>query len=336
MSIARIMMQAAAGSAGGGGVPIEEAFSADLYTGNGSTQTITNGIDLAGEGGLVWVKARSSTLPNGLYDTARGATNELVSSSTAAQQSVSGVTSFNSNGFSLGTRNAVNQNGQTFVAWSFRKAPRFFDVVTYTGNGNSTGQILNHNLGCRAGQVVIKQTDGAGGDWYVASYNGSSVYHYNFGWNRTTASDRSYDFADTTYPINDTQFTTFIGSASDQTNASGLQYVAYIFAHDIENTGVIKCGSYTGTGSTLSINLGWEPQWLMIKRYNNDGSWHIFPSNGSFTGAEGRLAANLSNGESALDVIESTVTGFNIVQFDGDWNTGGGEYIYVAIRAEGV
>ena len=99
-------------------VYIEDVFSTYLYTGNGSTQTITNGIDLSGKGGLVWLKSRSAAYDHKFHDTARGITNWIASNSTAAQQdsTTGGVTSANSNGFSLGSFNGWNASGTTFAS----------------------------------------------------------------------------------------------------------------------------------------------------------------------------------------------------------------------------
>jgi len=102
------MMQAAAGGAGGGADYIEDVFSTYLYTGNGATQTITNGIDLAGEGGLVWGKIRSSIDNHWLIDTQRGNTKALAANNTAPETTPGPphfISSFNSNGFSIGASN---------------------------------------------------------------------------------------------------------------------------------------------------------------------------------------------------------------------------------------
>ena len=130
-------LSAAAGNAGES-LYVEDVFSTYLYTGNATARDITNGIDLAGEGGLVWIKDRSSGYDHNLLDTARGATKELNSNLDAAESTVStGLTAFNSDGFSLGSGLYYNGSGTTFASWTFRKAEKFFDVVTYTGDGRS-------------------------------------------------------------------------------------------------------------------------------------------------------------------------------------------------------
>ena len=88
---------------------IEQVFSTFLYTGNGSTQTITNGIDLSTYGGMTWIKQRSATRDNLLFDTSRGATQRLFSNLTLAQsQDTQSLTAFTSSGFSVGSDSGCN------------------------------------------------------------------------------------------------------------------------------------------------------------------------------------------------------------------------------------
>ena len=75
------IVAAAASSAGSGPLDVSDVFSTHLYTGNNSTQTITNGIDLSGKGGMVWTKNRDSAFSHFLYDTERGATKYIMSDS---------------------------------------------------------------------------------------------------------------------------------------------------------------------------------------------------------------------------------------------------------------
>ena len=157
MSITRSMLQAAAGSAGGAGLDVNEVFSTFLYDGTSAAQTITNGIDLNGEGGLVWIKARTSngiTGNNSLFDTQRGVHKWLRSNLNAAELNYTNtLTAFNSNGFTLGTHNQLNYTGEDYASWTWRKAPKFFDVQTWTGNG--TTQTISHNLGATVGTLIV-------------------------------------------------------------------------------------------------------------------------------------------------------------------------------------
>ena len=109
-------LKEAAGNSADATLYVDDVFSTYLYTGNGSTQTITNGIDLAGKGGLVWIKGRSVATGNRLASTAQGVNNYLESNSTMQQQSDPLVTSFNAGGFSLGIDSNANGGGTTFAS----------------------------------------------------------------------------------------------------------------------------------------------------------------------------------------------------------------------------
>ena len=155
---------------------IENLFSTYLYTGNGSTQTITNGIDLAGKGGLVWVKPRSVADWHNLYDTARGASKSLATNATDAQYDLAGngVSAFGSTGFTInGSNDQYNTSGQTYASWTFRKQPKFFDVVTYTGDGGT--QNIAHSLGSTPGCIIVKRTNTTG-SWRVFHTSVSTQY----------------------------------------------------------------------------------------------------------------------------------------------------------------
>ena len=333
---------------------VEQVFSTYLYTGNnsgGSTpiQTITNGIDLDGEGGLVWLAGRSTTGHN-LYDTERGVRKYLESLNTSAESTAgtgAGLTSFNSDGFTLGkTWNTENFNGYTYASWTFRKTPKFFDVVTYTGDGTGDRQI-SHNLGSTPGCIIVKSTTASGSDWAVyhrGSNGGTNPAYYPLFLNATSAASAQ----DGQFGLgNEPSSTTFTVNTDYSTNNNGSTYVAYLFAHndgDGEfgpngNADAIKCGSYTGTGATgNNVNLGFEPQWLMIKRANSTGNWQIadvmrgMPNNGG-AGAYQRLSANLGSAEvNGQEGPIPTSTGFVLNSTSFDTNGSGGTYIYIAIR----
>jgi hypothetical protein len=333
MTTTKKMLQAAAGV--GGGIDIADAFSTDLYTGTGAAQTITNGIDLSGEGGLVWIKDRNSGAKgHALFDTERGVNRKLQSQSTTNGGLIANqLTAFNANGFDIGTSGDINSSGTTFASWTFRKAPKFFDVVTYTGTGSAT--TVAQDLGQEVGVLIVKRTDTIGG-WAVyhrANTAAPETDHLSLNLNNATADDATYwnDTAPT-----DSVFTVGTNAA---VNASGGTYVAYIFAHDDAASGVIQCGSYTGNGSATGpvITLGWEPQWLMVKRTNTTDNWIMYdnqrsPANPLNDG----LFPNLSSAEfttAAIDV-DFNATGFQLKGAGGLINGSGQTYIYMAIRAE--
>ena len=338
MSVSKIVAAAASG-VGGAGLDVDEVFSTYVYDGSSSGQTITNGIDLSGEGGLVWTKDRTSTsAQHALFDTERGVLKGLASSSTAAEANETGsVTAFNSNGYTLGTWSGVNYNGIDYVSWTWRKAPRFFDVQTYSGTGSA--QNISHSLGSVPGMILVKKTN-ASTSW--------TIYHRSLGATKYLLFDTS-DAGTQTARWNDTaptstQFT--VGTAGG-TNDSGDTYVAYLFAHNDSGDGefgpdsdqdIIKCGTYTGNANSTGpiINLGFEPQWLMIKRTDSTDNWYMLDTmRGILTngGNDTYLYANTSGAEATVsEVLKVTATGFQLEDGFGGWNANGGTYIYMAIR----
>ena len=335
----KLMQQSAAGAAGGaGGLNVEQVFSTYLYDGNSSTQTITNGIDLAGEGGLVWIKARNyGFYSNVLFDTSRGAGLALTSDNPQAQFSYpSSLTSFNSNGFYLSSATAVNDSSYNFASWTFRKAPKFFDVVTYTGNGVG-GREIAHNLGATPAFIIVKITSSSG-NWRCFHTSLGATKYIDL--NLTNAAATSSAIWNDTAPTS-THFT--VGTSSN-VNASGQTYVAYLFAHN-DGDGdfgdgtqdIIKCGSYTGTATIGSptINLGFEPQFVLVKRTDSTGNWIIQDNMRSVnTTSTDMLFPNLSNAATtgAYATIVPTATGFYIGDNGTNYNASGANYIYIAIR----
>ena len=193
----QVVLATAGAAAAGDPTYVDDVFSTYLYTGTGSTRTITNGIDLSGEGGLVWIKSRDSgSLNHHLYDTERGATKFLMSNSTSAEITsiTDNLTQFNSNGFDLGAWMDVNNSGLTFASWTFRKAPGFFDVVTYTGTGSA--QNISHSLGSVPGMILVKSNSSDGTNWMV--------YHRSLGGTKNLYLNGTAPAATNSAPWNDT------------------------------------------------------------------------------------------------------------------------------------
>jgi hypothetical protein len=320
---------------------VEDVFSTYLYTGNGSTQTITNNVDLAGDGGLVWIKRRDSAVNHYLATTDGGTSNYLNSNTTSDYETgvTTRITSFNADGFSLGSAGSVNNNTSTFCSWTFRKAEKFFDVVTYTGNGNSS-RTVNHNLGSAPGIMIVKKTSGTG-NWIV--YSDVSGTAKNLRLNTTGAAESDNWL---TYPTS-TNFTVFLDSgtgAPDSLNDSGATYVAYLFADDAGGFGtagtdnIITCGSYTGNGSATgpTVTLNYEPQYILIKGDITAGNWLVFDNmRGIPTGGDDPyLLPNSSAAEATglSNAVDLTSTGFQIKSTSGQVNNNGTNYIYMAIR----
>jgi len=314
---------------------VEDVFSTYLYTGNSSTQTITNSIDLAGKGGLVWTKDRSATASHQLHDTVRGARSYIFSNTTnAAQIATVGydITSFNSNGFSLGPDEAgsINTSGNNYCSWTFREQAKFFDVVTYTGTGSNT--TISHNLGSVPGMIIVKRTDTLGA-WQV--YHSSLANTEYLVLSTTTAKATGATRWNSTTPTS----TDFSLGTDATVNASGGTYVAYLFAHNAGGFGttgtdnVISCGSFTTDASgNGTVNLGYEPQYVLMKRSSGAGSWFLFDNMREISQTNSRwLLANTGDAEltDGIPYLIPSATGFIA---NNNFFSSSSTYIYMAIR----
>jgi hypothetical protein len=346
MATKKKALQAAAGAAGAGEpVYIDSLFSTYLYTGNNSTQTITNGIDLDGEGGMVWIKSRTVARSPYIYDTERGVQKHLVPSMTNNESTNStGLTAFNTDGWSMSDLAELNATDD-YASWTFRKAPGFFDVVTYTGNGDAGGQTISHNLGCVPGMIIVKRYDGGTEHW--------NVYHKSMGNNGLAyLSSTSTYFTPNTNWNNTTPTSTTFDVRNSSVNQSGGSFVAYLFADGDDadaqifgtdgDQAVVKCGSYTGNGSTTGpeIDCGFEPQFILLKAIAgdaNDLEWIILDTMRGVTtgGADAKLFVQYytENGYGFTSSnVDITATGFKLTTSERGFNFSGGTYIYIAIR----
>jgi len=295
--------------------------------------------DDAGKGGMVWLKCRTFATSNYLFDTERGAGNYIKSNLVDAE-AYSGVylNSFNASGFSVSSSGEVNEGGRRYVSWSFRKARNFFDVVKYTGDGVNP-KTISHNLGAVPGMITVKALDNNtnNGAWktYHRKLNGGTnptdkVIQLNNGDEETTSGAVS---AFTSTPTS----TTF--SVSTDLNQSGQEYIAYIWAHhdgngtfgENEDQDIIVCDNYTEiNGSDVFVDLGFEPQWVILKARESSGGWGIYDTVRGWTSDADSfsLAVNNENTEQTQsDRFKIHPNGFT-------WkNTGAArDIIFIAIR----
>ena len=343
-------LQATSGAASydafGGGVPvvpnyIEDVFSTYLYEGTGASQTITNNIDLSTKGGLTWIKGRSGATGHRFTDTARGVTKSLASNATTAEATEStGLTAFGTTGFTIGADADYNTSAATYTSWTFRKQPKFFDIVTFSGDGRSSGSAtINHSLGVTPAVIIFRQVNG----------NSSWQYGTNF-----TSSDWLSLFLNNTNAGATTSYVDYDWFAAQPTSttftvgwpyfAAGATYVAYLFASNAGGFGltgtdnVISCGSFSSgsPGSNTTVNLGYEPQWIIFKNTQNASEgWWMYDTMRGWTGSLGTagdkyLFAESSGAEGSItNYINVTSTGF--VMEGGAFATNE-TYIYIAIR----
>ena len=300
-----------------------------------------------GEGGMLWTKQRTSGTNehHWILDTARTAQYSLSTNLDAAQiNQTSYAATFNSAGFQIYNWASQNDNNEDYVGWSFRKAPKFFDIVTWTGNGTENRQIA-HNLGSAPGMILVKGYS-LTEDWNIYHRStGTGKYIQLNGTANAANVDTGAGGANLWFGTTPTS-THFTVDEHARVNGNGNQYVAYIFAH---NNGdgefgpngvqdIIKCGSYTGNNSTNGpeINLGFEPQWVFIRHTdaNGNSSFILDEMRGMVAGgADNTLSPNANNDEqNSADILELTPTGFKLKRADGSVNGSGNNYIYVAVR----
>ena len=233
----------------------DDVFSTYLYKGTNGANTLNTGLDMSGEGGLTWIKARSSgNTDHTLFDTVRGVNKKLRTDSTEAETTLSANQTFTSTGFTLNnTFTDINDHNVTYSSWNFRKAPGFFDIVTYTGNGSN--RTIAHSLGCVPGMMLVKCTSETR-NWIA--YHGDLIGATGNLENAGTA----LMMLDTTEGVshndqywNDTEPTSTHFSVGTQngTNKNGATYVAYLFAGGESTAATARSVDFDGSSDYLSI-----------------------------------------------------------------------------------
>ena len=263
-------------------------FQVQLFTGTGSGLSVTNGGNSNMKPDIVWIKQRNKVDNQVVTDAARGADYSLYWNNSLAEVSGSGgVTSFNTDGFTLGTWNNVNESGKTAVAWqwntgntgssntdgSINTTTTYVDttagisISTYTGTGSAA--TVGHGLGVTPTTVWIFPR--SNGDNHLASNweTGISVYSEQWKLQDTDSAESSANH------VTAASSTTFTLGTDDNVNGSSRTYVAYAF---VEVVGFSKFGTYTGNDETDGpyAFCGFSPEMVMIKVDTDDEDWVIF------------------------------------------------------------
>ena len=343
MTIERKVGMGIAGQPSGGPTDVADVFSTHLYTGDYGAGTVVNGIDLAGEGGMVWTKARNYDDNHVIIDTEGGGSKWRRSNYYSAHATANNmITSFNSNGYTRGNNGNISDQ-QDFVSWTFRKKKKFFDIVTWSGN-STAGRQISHGLDGPVGFMICGCT---------SEYTDWSTYNATDGAGKYNKLNGNYNSISNTNIWNNTAPTSthFTVGTLGQINETGKTYTAYLFAdnsaEDAEEQ-MIKCGSYTGNSSATGpvVNLGWQPQWLLIKNATNAENWYIFDTmrgiatggggytGNSVSGVEYLLANSTAVADEPSNFVDLNATGFQLKQGGTDVNANGNTYIYMAIRGE--
>lgn len=315
------------GSGASGGSGIANVFKVTTRVGTSTQTDISTGIDLSdgsSDGGLVMVKSRSQTFSFLWFDT-KNVGYYVQSAFTSAKTATNYLNAFNTDGYSIDGGLPTNNVGDTYVDYTFKKAPKFFDVIKYTGNGSS--QTIPHELGVQAGFCVVKRLSDLS-EW--------TAQHRSRGTNYLVLNQNYAEQPDLSRwngtPMNDTDV-----SVTGILNYSGSDYAMYVFAHDIADDGVIQCGQYVGNGigsNQVDLETAWSEgiQYLLIKRaVGGNANWVVIDN---LRGFNKYLQIDRDLVEIEDTFVESNATGFNVVVTNARVNTNGATYIYIAIRAE--
>jgi hypothetical protein len=322
-----------------------EYFNTKLYTGNGSTQSISS---VGFQPDWVWLKGRSgSGRDHLLFDAIRGATNYIKSNATSAEATISStLTSFDSDGFSIGSNSGVNTNSETFVSWNWlangagvsntdgditstvsASTTSGFSIVKYTGTASNA--TVGHGLGVKPAMMIAKNLDNGSEDW--------CVYHKSLGYNNVLKLNSSNAILTATNRWNAEPDTNVfnVGTAAEA-NGSGANQIAYVFA---EKKGFSKFGSYTGNGNAdgTFVYTGFKPAYVLTKRTDGSYIWSITdgvrnPYNPTSLSLQTEYA-DAESGWSPLEV-DFLSNGFKLRTSSAQKNGSGSPFIYMAFAEQ--
>jgi hypothetical protein len=323
-------------------------FDTSLYTGTGSSQSISN---LNFQPDFTWIKGRSGATDHALYDNVRGVQKDLVSNATSAETTqTTGLTAFGSTGFTIGALAKLNTSSATYCSWNWLGANTTvsntsgsitstvsanttsgFSIVSWTGTGaNGT---VGHGLGTTPAMIITKARSAFGSDaWYVVHQkswgndgNGLVLNNTAGIYNRVTdlAGTGITAWSSSTFTINQ-------GSASFLNNTS-IPYIGYCFA---EVKGFSKFGSYIGNGNANGtfVYTGFKPAFIIIKRNEAGYDWHMHDNKRDTSNVvKNRMSPNDVYAESTnIDLMDFTSNGFKLRTTTASWNGSGATWIYMA------
>ena len=318
-------------------------FNTVLWTGNGSTQSIT-GVGFQPD--WIWGKNRSDTNSHWVNDVIRGVDIRLVPNATDAEDNPGTdiVTSFDSDGFSLGSNTEGNKSANNYVAWNWlasnttasntdgtitstvsANTTSGFSIVSYTGTGSNA--TVGHGLGTTPAWVLVKERGASGESW--------NNFHQSLGagitimLNLTNAQQSSSTMWNNTAPTS----SVFSVGADAGSNGSSKTYIAYCFA---EKQGYSKFGSYTGNGSTdgTFVYTGFKPAWVITKRTDSPSDWVILDNKrNSFNVVDKKLESSNSDADTTQTACDFLSNGIKLKDTTTSYlgtNISGGTYIYMA------
>ena len=321
----------------------KDHFNTVLHTGTGSASSIT-GVGFQPD--MVWSKQRNGTDNNNIIDAVRGVTKILQTDTASQEQTASqSLTSFDSDGFSVGTDNAWNGNSNTYCMWNWKAGttsglsggtitPSAYSISTtskfgiykYTGNGSGS-QTIAHGLGGTPTCVMFKQTSGAE-QWRVHFTKAPNPYTTMFFLNGNAAASSQNN------GLSAVSSTTITFGNDGAYNLNGQTYICYVFC---DVPGFSKMGIYTGNGSADGsfIYTGFKPALLIRKRTDAINDWYINDNKrAGYNPQNNYLFPNTTQAESALQRFDFLSNGFKIRTTDAGDNANGGTYVYMAFAEE--
>ena len=322
-------------------------FETVLYTGTGSTQSITS-LDFQPD--WVWGKTRNDTQDHQIIDSVRGATKLLATNGTAAEfTDTNNLTSFNSNGFTVGSSGGINGSSDTLVTWCWKAGTSVsgntggsgtaksysgsvntdagFSITSFTGNG-TIGHTIPHSLNAIPSMFIIKKYGGSGDstarDW--------DVYHQSLGNTKVIFLNTTAAYSTSSEYWNDTTPTSSVITlgANDQINGNNNTYICYAFA---EKQGYSKFGSYVGNGNAdgTFVYTGQKSAFIMVKSTGGESNWQMSDNKrNTFNEVNKHLRANSSGAEFTNYPIDFLSNGFKLRATDTDTNGSGTTYIFMA------
>jgi len=345
-----------------------EHFNTVLYTGNGSTQSIT-GVNHQPD--FVWIKDRTDTYGHILHDVIRGTQNYLSTSTTGTEQpQANGLVSFDTDGFSVGSWAAVNNNTDSLVGWNWKAGGT--PTATNTagaGNAPTSGSVMIDGVASTTalnGDIpATKISANTKSGFSIVSYTGTGATNptVNHGltktpefiilkdrdsnqnnnnwniWHKDAGDGDDYGyFTNAAFPSNGSA--QVIGTDNNvftlkpnlvTSNESGDNYIAYLF-HSVE--GYSKVGSYIGNGSAdgTFAHTGFRPAWIMIKKSSAAGtSWQMYDNKRDIDNVvENRLIAEGANAEGVgSDKVDFLSNGFKLRE-NATTTNHAATYIYLA------
>ena len=307
-------------------------MDATLWTGNGTSQTITNAAGFKPD--LIWNKMRSGAYYNILTDSVRGTNSQLFSNDTLAQETrTDRITAINSNGFSVGSYTDVNANTQTFVGWQWQagqgssssntngsitstvsvNASAGFSVVTYTGT--AVAGTIGHGLGV-APQLIIVKPRAA-----TITTDSWNVYHVSTGNTNFLVLNATDASAAASNRWNNTSPTSSVFSIGTVPSSVAVGYVAYCWT-PIAGFSAFGSISANSSADNAFVYTGFLPRFVLLKRTDSTSNWYIWDTaRNTFNVFGNELYPNLSNAETSATDLDVLSNGFKLrsASFSGTW-----------------